>query len=120
MARTGTHVPSDGPNRAAHVARADVASTSKPSTPARVAICCTINDGSTVLRVEKFTSKEDDRGWRDMMALSESCAGDHAQRRAGRLIPESSTACLVAQTSIGLPAHAESGRGEFDLSVKLP
>ena len=67
---------SDAASRAAsHAPRADVASTSKPSTPASVATCRTIDAGSTVLRVEKLTANEDDGTWRDIVALSGSCVG---------------------------------------------
>src|SRR5215212_9236105 len=84
---------------ASHRPSADVASTSNPSTPAWVATCCTIHPGNNALRVERVTAIEDEGIWRDMVALSGLCVGDHLRRRTGRPKPESSTACLPAQTS---------------------
>src|SRR5215212_1776315 len=105
--RTGTLAAPDAANRAAsHAPRAVVASTSKPSALDREASRCVIRADSTTLRVEKLTANEDDGTWRDMVVLSGSCVGNHRRRRAGRLSPESSTASLRAQTSIGLPAYA--------------
>jgi hypothetical protein len=116
---TGTDATSGTRSRAAsHRPSDDVASMSNPSTPAWVATCCTIHPGNNALRLEKVTAIEDEGIWRDMAALSELCVGDHARRRGGRPRPESSTACLLAQTSMSLPVKSHSGRRELDWTAK--
>src|SRR5688572_27707438 len=80
---TGTYASPGARRRAAnHAPDTDPASISKVSIPAWVATCCTIHPGSNALRVEKLTAIEEEGTWRDIVALSGLCVGDHARRRA--------------------------------------